>query len=53
MTYPVGDYENQDHFLAVMLKYILPATIFQSPIEIRSLTHEELTRVMSLQVKEK
>jgi hypothetical protein len=52
MAYSVDDYENHDHFLAVMLKYILPATIFRDPVEIKSLTHDELTRVINMQPTE-
>ena len=44
-AYPTEDFIDHDHFLAMMLKYIKPATIFRPPVEIRALSLAELDRI--------
>ena len=46
MSYPVKDYHDHDHFLSIMLKYILPATIFQPPAAVEAITPVELDRIL-------
>lgn len=50
-SYPLSDFSDTDHFLAIMLKNITPTTIFKPPAPITALTHEELDRIYAAAVK--
>ncbi len=44
--YAVEAFEDHAHFLAVMLKYLLPASIFLPPVEIGEITPGTLERLL-------
>jgi len=44
--YPLETFEDHDHFLAMMLKYLLPATIFLPPVELSELTMVTLKQLI-------
>jgi hypothetical protein len=47
-SYPVGDFSDTEHFIAMMHKFMSPGAFLRPPITIRSLTLEELDRVIGL-----
>jgi hypothetical protein len=51
--YPEAAFDDHDHFLAVMLKYLLPATIFIPPAALDELNRETLERLMGAENKKR
>ena len=43
--YPASDFDDLEHFMAMMQKFITPPSFLKPPLAIASLTMEELDRV--------
>jgi hypothetical protein len=47
-AYPKSDFTDNDHFIAMMMKFMTPSAFFRPPVPIAALTLEELDRVHAL-----
>lgn len=43
--YPADQFDDHDHFAAMMMKYMIPSAFFRPPVRIKDLTLTELDRV--------
>jgi hypothetical protein len=47
-SYPRSDFEDDDHFTAMMRKYLVPSVFLKPPVPIEALTLAELDRVQAI-----